>query len=176
MSIYSTSQDHSNIHTLNREARKSIWLHNRISKVAWKGRFRPNNPHKYRGDPTNIIYRSRLELRVMQYLDSTESIREWESEERPIPYYDPVTQRWRRYFPDFVVYTDKDTIMVEVKPFKQTQPPTGQMHQDGRKNRRLIKEQVTYATNCAKWEAAKEFCADRKWQFKFITEKDLGGW
>ena len=176
MSIYTTPQEESRTTFLNREAYKSAWLAKRKTVAAWKGRFRPNNPHKYRGDPTNIIYRSRLELRTMQYLDSTSAILEWESEERPIPYYDPVTSKWRRYFVDFVVYTKNKTYMIEVKPFKQTQPPTGTMHQDGRKNRRLIKEQVTYATNCAKWEAAKEYCADRGWEFKFITEKDLGGW
>jgi hypothetical protein len=28
--------------------------------------------------------------------------------------------------------------------------------------------------NEAKWKAAEEFCADRKWQFKVLTEYDLG--
>jgi len=26
----------------------------------------------------------------------------------------------------------------------------------------------------AKWESAKEFCLDRGWEFKIITEKELG--
>ena len=38
--------------------------------MAYKGVFRARNPHKYKGDPTNIIYRSRWELMVMQKLDS----------------------------------------------------------------------------------------------------------
>lgn len=176
MSIYNTPPEESSIRILNREACKSIWIHNRISKVAWRGRFRPSHPEKYDGDPTLIIYRSRLELRLFQYLDSTPGVLKWSSEETIVPYYDPVTQKWRRYFPDVIVTTKEGTTMIEVKPYSQTQPPTGTMHQDGRKNRRLIKEQLTYATNCSKWEAAKEFCADRGWKFKFITEKDLGGW
>ena len=144
--------------------------------MAWKGRFRPNNPSKYDGDPTNIIYRSRLELRYMQYLDGNSGVLKWSSEETIVPYYDPTKQRWRRYFPDFIVTTAAKTFMVEVKPHKQTMPPTGTMHRDGRKNRRLIKEQVTWVNNQAKWEAAREYCADRKWDFIIITEKDLGGW
>ena len=144
--------------------------------MAWKGRFRPNNPQKYDGDPTNIIYRSRLELRYMQYLDGNSGVIKWSSEETIVPYYDHTRKRWRRYFPDFIVTTKNKTFMVEVKPHSQCSPPTGTMHKDGRKNRRLIKEQLTYATNLAKWEAAKEYCADRKWDFIIITEKDLGGW
>ena len=144
--------------------------------MAWKGRFRPNNPHKYDGNPVNIIYRSRLELRYMQYLDTNSGVIKWSSEETIVPYYDPVTRKYCRYFPDFVVTTKAGTHMVEVKPYKETSPPTGTMHQDGRKNRRLLKEQLTYATNQAKWEAAKEYCADRNWKFQIITEKDLGGW
>jgi hypothetical protein len=32
---------------------------------------------------------------------------------------------------------------------------------------------VTYAVNDAKWRAATEYCKDRKWQFKILTEKEL---
>lgn len=32
----------------------------------------------------------------------------------------------------------------------------------------------TYAVNEAKWKAAREFCADRRMEFKIITEKELG--
>lgn len=144
--------------------------------MAWKGRFRPSHPEKYDGDPTNIIYRSRLELRYMQYLDSNSGVIKWSSEETIVPYFDPVRKRWRRYFPDFIVRTKAGTTMVEIKPSKETEAPTGMMHKDGRKNRRLLREQLTYATNLAKWTAAKDYCADRKWRFQIITEKDLGGW
>lgn len=112
----------------------------------------------------------------MQYLDGNSGVLKWSSEETIVPYYDPTNQRWRRYFPDFIVTTRDKTFMVEVKPHKQTLPPTGTMHQDGRKNRRLIKEQITWVNNQAKWEAAREYCKDRKWEFITITEKDLGGW
>ena len=37
-----------------------------------------------------------------------------------------------------------------------------------------IYECKTYAVNTAKWKAAQEWCADRKIEFKIITEKELG--
>jgi hypothetical protein len=33
---------------------------------------------------------------------------------------------------------------------------------------------MTWGVNQAKWKAAMEFCADRKWVFKLITEDELG--
>ena len=38
----------------------------------------------------------------------------------------------------------------------------------------FIFEVYEYAKNQAKWEAAKEFCEDRKWEFKVLTENELG--
>jgi len=32
----------------------------------------------------------------------------------------------------------------------------------------------TWMINQAKWKAAKEFCADRNYEFKIMTEDDLG--
>jgi len=71
--------------------------------MAYKGRFSPKNPKKYKGDPTNIIYRSGWERRVMVYVDDNPAIIEWSSEEIAIPYLCPTDDRWHRYYPDFVV-------------------------------------------------------------------------
>ena len=38
----------------------------------------------------------------------------------------------------------------------------------------FIRESTVYAVNQAKWEAASEWCKDRKIEFKIITEKELG--
>ena len=56
------------------------------------------------------------------------------------------------------------TYVIEVKPHKQTKPPS-------KKN---LYEMKTYAVNQAKWKAAKEFCDDRRIEFKIITENELG--
>jgi hypothetical protein len=35
-------------------------------------------------------------------------------------------------------------------------------------------ESLTYLKNEAKWKAASEYCKDRGWEFKIVTEKELG--
>ena len=66
----------------------------RISnRILVQGKFRPKNPEKYKGDPTNIIYRSSWELTVFKYLDTNSSILKWASEEIFIPYRHPLTNR-----------------------------------------------------------------------------------
>ena len=91
--------------------------------VTLKGKYRPNNPEKYRGDAGNIVYRSSWERDVMRWCDSNPSIIWWMSEERAIWYHNPVTKKNSRYFPDFIIhYKDKRgveiTEVLEVKPKK----------------------------------------------------------
>jgi hypothetical protein len=143
--------------------------------MAYKGRFSPKNPKKYRGDPTNIIFRSLWELRVMKYLDENTNILEWASEEIAIPYISPVDNRYHRYFPDFIVRAKTSdggtkTMMLEVKPKKETTEPKVQT----KKTKRYLTEVMTWGVNQAKWSAAREYCLDRGWEFKLITEDQLG--
>ena len=139
-----------------------------------KGRFRPKNPQKYKGDPNNIIYRSTWEIKVMNYLDENPNVIWWGSEELPIPYISPVDKKRHRYFPDFIAKMRKAdgtvmTYVIEVKPEKQTQPPTQK-----RKTKTFLQEAITYEINKAKWYAAEEFCKDHGWQFQILTERHLG--
>lgn len=146
-----------------------------------KGKFRPKNPNKYKGDSSNIIYRSSYELKLMRYLDENTNVLEWSSEEVAVPYRDPSIRdsnglpKRRRYFPDFIVKVKSvdgsiKTMMLEVKPKTQTVEPKVQK----RKTKRYITEVTTWATNTAKWKAAEEYCLDRGWIFKLITEAELG--
>jgi hypothetical protein len=48
-------------------------------KRPLKGKFKPKNPQKYKGNVTNIIYRSSWELRLMSYLDNHKNIISWGS-------------------------------------------------------------------------------------------------
>jgi len=93
--------------------------------MSYKGWFTPRNPQKYKGDATNIVYRSSWELRVMKYLDDNPAVVWWASEELFIPYKSPVDQKVHRYFPDFIARirqaNGEITVVMEVKPFKQTQ-------------------------------------------------------
>jgi hypothetical protein len=139
-----------------------------------KGRFKPKNPQKYKGDANNIIYRSTWEIKVMNYLDENPNVIWWGSEELPIPYLSPVDKKKHRYFPDFIAKMRKAdgtvmTYIIEVKPEKQTQPPTQK-----RKTKTYLQEVITYEINKAKWYAAEEFCKDHGWQFQILTEKHLG--
>lgn len=141
--------------------------------MSYKGWFKPRNPQKYNGDPNNIVYRSSWELRVMKYLDENPNVIWWASEELPIPYKSPIDQKVHRYFPDFIARVKQPnketTLVLEVKPFKQTQKPTQK-----RQTKKFLQEAMTYAINQEKWRAADLFCKEHGWQFKIITEKDLG--
>jgi hypothetical protein len=61
------------------------------------------------------------------------------------------------------------TYIIEVKPDRETRPPTQK-----KKTKRFIQESITYVINECKWKAATEFCKDHGWEFKILTEKDLG--
>jgi hypothetical protein len=39
--------------------------------------------------------------------------------------------------------------------------------------RRYLNEVMTWGVNQAKWKAATEYCLDRNWEFKILTEKHL---
>jgi hypothetical protein len=143
--------------------------------MAYSGTFRPKNPNKYAGDPSNIIYRSSWECKVMNWLDRNPDILTWASEELTIPYVSPVDNRMHRYFPDFLVKVrTKDgkfrTMMLEVKPKKQTIEP----QKKKRVTKQYINEVMTWGVNQAKWKAATEYCLDRGWEFRLITEDHLG--
>ena len=146
--------------------------------MSYKGKFKPKNRAKYKGDHTAITYRSLWELRFMRYLDTTTSVLKWSSEEIVIPYRSPIDGRRHRYFPDFwvKVKTSEGLVkesLIEVKPKAQCSPPKGAPPKDRRKRGRFIREVKTWGINEAKWKAAKAYCDDRKWGWKILTEDDL---
>ena len=143
--------------------------------MAYSGLFKPRYPQKYIGDPTNIVYRSSWEVKLMGWLDNNPDIISWCSEEIQIPYKSPVDGKWHRYFPDFLVKVKtKDgqlkTMILEVKPKKQTLPPEPRK----RVTKQYINEVTTWGVNQAKWKAAEEYCKDRNWEFHVMTEDHLG--
>jgi hypothetical protein len=147
--------------------------------MAYQGRFKPKNPTKYMGDPTNIIYRSGWELKLMSYLDGNNNVIRWSSEEVVILYKSPIDGRRHRYFPDFYVEQintndNIDKILIEVKPKYQTIPPVVQTTKTKKPTKRYINEVKTWGVNQAKWIAAEEFCKDRGWKFQIMHEDHLG--
>jgi predicted nucleotidyltransferase len=134
----------------------------------------PRNIDKYVGDHTKIVSRSSWELRTFKWLDDNPNVLEWSSEEIAIAYRSPVDKKLHRYFPDiYAKFKTSDnrtkTYLIEIKPEYQANEPKI------KKNitKQYVNEVCTYVINQEKWRAATEYCLDRKWEFKVITEKDL---
>jgi len=139
--------------------------------MPYKTKFLPKNPSKYVGDHTNIICRSLWERKFCKYLDENESIIRWASEEIRIPYFCPVKKKVCFYYPDFLFETKEEssvfTYLVEIKPKKQTAPPTN------KKKKSYSEDYARYLINNSKWESAKEYCQKNGWEFKILTEEHL---
>ncbi len=135
--------------------------------MAYSGRYKPKNPKKYKGDYTNVIYRSLWEKHAFKWCDTNANVIEWSSEEVVIPYLYEVDHKYHRYFMDLKIkMKDGKVFLVEIKPDAQTRPPTGQ-----RRTKRYITESLTYVKNMNKWKAASEYAKDRGWNFVIWTEK-----
>ena len=143
--------------------------------MAYSGKYIPSNPKKYRGNHTQIIYRSLWERKLMVYCDMNEKVLEWGSEEVVIPYVSPWDNRIHRYFPDFymkVRQADGSTkkFIIEVKPKSQCKQP---VKNPKRRTTKWFNEVKTFAINQAKWKSAREFCEDKGMEFKIFTEDHI---
>lgn len=139
-------------------------------------RWVPKNKNKYKGDPYNIISRSSWETKVFSWMDSNQNVLEWHSEELFIYYLSPVDNKYHRYFVDIyakikVAENVVKTYLIEIKPESQTKPPKVQK----KVTKSYINEVCTWGINSAKWKAAEEYCKDRNWEFKIITEVEIFG-
>jgi len=142
---------------------------------TYKGKFKTKNPSKYKGDITNIVYRSLWELRFMKWCDLNSSVLEWGSETIIVPYISPLDRKVHRYFVDFYIKVKNKNgeiqkYLVEIKPERFTKPPVI----PAKKTKRFVDEVFQWGVNEAKWKAAFEFCKDRNMTFMILTEKDLG--
>jgi len=142
--------------------------------MAYKTKYKAENPTKYIGDPTKIICRSLWERRVCKYLDHNSNVIRWGSEELIVPYYSPIDKKLHRYYPDFIAEIKKpngliQTYVIEVKPKKQTKPPKKKI----KTNKTYIQECITYTVNEAKWVSAKKMCDNEGWKFIILTEDTI---
>ena len=144
--------------------------------MAYKGRYNPKHPKKYKGDHHNIVYRSLWERKFMVYCDTSDNIIEWGSEEIIIPYLSPWDGRMHRYFPDFYIKVRQHDgsikkFIIEVKPKKQCSPPD---KSPKRKTKKWFKEVKTWGVNSAKWKYATNWCENNGMEFKILNEDHLG--
>ena len=139
--------------------------------MSYKGKWRPKNRDKYEGDPTKIIYRSLWERQTFKWCDNNPNIKAWSSESVVVPYKSASDGKHHRYFVDLkITFNDERTILVEIKPKRQTKPPK---KKSNRRTRRYITEVMTYSTNISKWEYAENYAKDRGWEFQIWTEDTL---
>lgn len=141
-----------------------------------QGIFKAKFPNKYKGNANNIVYRSSYELKLYMHLDNHHSVEWWSSEELSIPYWSPLDNRKHRYFPDVILKKKHDPaiIMIEVKPATQVSMPKEKKTKKGNHAVSYIREMKEWGKNQAKWEAARNFCDKKGWQFIVMTEKELG--
>ncbi len=119
-----------------------------------QGYYELRNPHKYRGDPDEVIYRSGWEKTAFRWCDSNPKVIAWASEEVVVPYFLRGKRLQYSYFPDLVIhFADKETVMVEIKPKKERDRPSTQ--------------------NICKWAAARQYCRERDWRFQIWTEDTI---
>ena len=144
-----------------------------------QGSFKPVNSSKCL-NKTPPEYRSGLELKVMKVLDKNPNVLSWSSEKVIIPYKHPIKSaqagrpEYARYFVDFYIKLkvgeNVQELLVEVKPEKQCSKPTTH---GNKKASTILYENMTYAINTAKWEAAEQYCKKKNYKFIIITEKNI---
>ena len=141
-----------------------------------QGFFKPINPKKYKGDSTNIIYRSSWELKAFMYMDMNDFVISWSSEEIVIPYISPKDGKVHRYFPDIFAKmqtkTGIKTFLIEIKPECQIQPPKPPKKK--KVTQRYLNEVMTFSINQAKWSSAQDYCKKMGWEFVTLNEHELG--
>jgi len=135
------------------------------------------NPDKligYYNMKLGIIYRSGLELKFIQVLDSSSKCKRWsyESDDLIISYLNPVKQKICSYYPDFYVEmvgnSNKLTkYIIEVKSRKDTEKPDREKYKS--KEKYLYQLAISAVTE-AKRKAAVEFCKNKGMRYEYITE------
>ena len=137
---------------------------------TYSGKYEVRNPAKYKGDHTSVTYRSNWEKQAFIWLDGHKDVDWWNSEEFVVKYYYDIDKKWHRYFIDLTIrWKSGKTILVEIKPARQCEPPKVKRPQ----SKRALNEAYTWVKNSSKWEAADKVAKDNGWQFLIWTEEDL---
>lgn len=110
----------------------------------------------------------------MERLDMLAACIEWSSEEIVVHYRSPLDKKIHRYFPDMLAKMQTEdgstkTFMIEIKPHSQTVPPK----RPKRVTKKYIRAVTKHLVVMAKADAARAFCADRGWEYQFVTEHNL---
>lgn len=124
-------------------------------------------------DDIYIQYKSKLELKFMQYCDINQKIDKFSLEPFPINYIKPTDGKYHRYYIDFFIVIKGIKCLVEIKPYNQTIPPKKPKKLYEKSIINYRKQLETWYINNAKWAAAREFTGKKNFKFIIITDKEL---
>lgn len=139
--------------------------------MAYKGKFFPGNKHKYEGNPNDVVYRSLWERQAFKWCDANPDVLKWGSETIIVPYICKTDGKRHRYYIDLKIKFEHATLLVEIKPKKQTIAPD--KNTKNKRSKKYLTEVLTYTKNISKWSAAEQYASERNWEFQIWTEETL---
>jgi len=144
----------------------------------YSGQYIPQNPDKYSGDVSDIIYRSKWEYNFCYYCDNENKIKKWACENIKIPYSVMTNGRHsiKNYIPDFWIKIEKsdgesEELIIEIKPQKELEEPIEPKKHTVKSLENYEYSLKTYIKNLNKWDAAEKYCKKRGISFCVLTEK-----
>lgn len=135
---------------------------------SYKGKYTIENPDKYVGDKSNIIWRSTWERTAFKWCDRNDNIIKWNSEEIVVKYISPVDNKLHRYYVDlFVEFKNGKRLLIEIKPSSQVFQP---VLTKGKHQKTILYEHQTFMVNSAKWNSAREYAKTINAEFVIFDE------
>lgn len=142
-----------------------------------QGYYKLENPEKYTGDPTQIIYRSSWEYKFCRYCDHTTEVINWSSEPFSVKYFDPIRKKEREYHIDFYIRVAKGGTMqnylVEIKPKDKLKMPVLEARQTLKRLKEYNYAMEEFIVNKAKKEAAEAYAHAMGYKYIIVTEDFL---
>lgn len=144
-----------------------------------QGYYQVENPSKYIGDLSKVIFRSSWEYKFMRYCDLTEKVIKWSSEPIAIKYISPLDNKPHNYYIDFymnVKLNESESVeyLVEVKPTKDYMTKPILEGKRTTKKLQVYENQLkTYLINNVKFETAQRFAEARNMKFIILNETNL---
>ena len=158
-------------------------MKNQLNNLTRSGKYKslhgtyiPTNKQKYKG-VSLPRFKSKLELKMMMYLDKSPSVIEWTYEPFAIKYFDRSPQVLdkinkpveRKYYIDFIATIQNGAVVkkywIEIKSKNEVLVDL--------KKCKNVTEACNYVKNMSKWTTARKLAQSKGFNFKIITDKDL---
>lgn len=137
---------------------------------AYSGVYTLVNKDKYKGDPSEVHWRSSWERLTFKWCDLNPDVLWWSSEKHLVPYKCKTDGKVHTYYTDLSVgLTNGKTLLVEIKPKYQTLRPL----KKNKSKERFTREVMVWAKNVSKWEAATSYANSKGMSFRIWTEETL---